>query len=78
MKPKKQNYDKKMMKLKEYFKEMIASTITSFMDQINISKYSLDQKDYLNLQESTTLVLDNRRGTPLDGGHSKKLMARGL
>ena len=33
----KQDFDDKMAKLTEYFKAMIASTITSMTDQINLS-----------------------------------------
>ena len=52
---------------------MITSTITSMMDQTNISKYSPDQKDKLNPMVPTNVVLDNRRDPPLDGGHSTKI-----
>ena len=39
-----QEYDEKMKKLKENLKSIIPSTITSIVDDINISKYSPDQK----------------------------------
>ena len=45
MKSNKQDSDEKMMKLTEDIKEILASTITSMMDQINILKSSPAQKD---------------------------------
>ena len=52
---------------------MMKSTITSMMDQTNILKYSPAQKDSPKPPEPTTLVLENRRAPPLDGGHSTKI-----
>ena len=43
------------------------------MDQTNNSKFSPAQKDTLNPSEPTTLVLDNRRANPLDGGYFTKI-----
>ena len=44
MKSNKQDYDEKIMNLTEYFEELLTSTITSLMDDINISKSSQFQK----------------------------------
>ena len=73
MKSKKQGSDKKMMKLIEDFKVMLASTTKSFMDQIKISKYFPYQQDSKKSQEPTTVVPANRRDPPLDGGHYTKI-----
>ena len=64
--------DEKLTNLTEDI-EMITSTITSMMDQTNISKSSPYQKDKLNPMDPTNVVLDNRRAPPLDGGHSTKI-----
>ena len=48
LKANKQDSDEKMMNLTEYFKVMLTSTITSLMDQINILKSFLAQKDSPN------------------------------
>ena len=45
IKAKNQDSDEKMMKLTEDFKPMLASYITSIIDQINTLKYYLTQKD---------------------------------
>ena len=63
-------YDDKMMKLIEYFKAMLTSTITSMMDEINMSKSSPAQKDSPKAQYPTTVVPSHRMYPPLDGGHS--------
>ena len=57
---------------------MLASTITSMMDNINMSKSSLSQEDSPNPQDPTTVFPDNRRAPPLDSGHYKKLLTFGL
>ena len=61
------------MKLTEYFKTMLTSTITSFIYQINISKSSIDQKDLPKSQYLTPVVPSNRRDPSLEGGHSTKI-----
>ena len=66
------------MNLTEDFKAMLVSTITSLMDQINISRSLPDQKYFSNPPDPTPVVLDNRRDPPLDGGHSEKLVACGF
>ena len=59
-----------MMNLTEDFKEML-SEIT---DQINTLKYSptQTQKDLPKPPEPTTVVPDNSRAPPLDGGKTTK------
>ena len=49
----------------EDIKEAITPTITSMMDQINISNYSPDQKGPPKAQDPTTVVPANRRAPPL-------------
>ena len=44
------------MKFIEDFKTILASTITSMMDQINMSTYSLYHRDAPKAQEHTTVV----------------------
>ena len=44
------------------------------MDQTNNSKFLPAQKYTLNNPDPTTVVLDNRRDTPLDGGHYTKIV----
>ena len=61
------------MKLIEDFKAMIKSTMTSMMDQTNISKSSPDQKYSPKPLDPTTVVSSNMRAPPLDGGHSTKI-----
>ena len=43
------------------------------MNQTNISKSSLSQKDTSAPPDPNTLVLTNRRAPPLEGGHSNKI-----
>ena len=43
------------------------------MDQINISKYSPDQKNSPKSQDTTTVVPNNRRAPPLNGGNYMKI-----
>ena len=66
--------DEKIMKLIEDLKLSFKSTITSMMDQANIPKSSPAQKDSPKPPEISTVVLDNRRVTELDGGHYKKIV----
>ena len=68
MKSNKQGSDEKTTNLAEYFKEMIASSITSITDHINTLKSSPTQKDLPNTPDPTTVFPDNRRNSPLDGG----------
>ena len=44
------------------------------MDQTNNSKSSPTQKDTLTPPDPTTVVPDNKRGTPLEGVHSTKIV----
>ena len=64
-----QDYYEKMKKLTED----LTAIITSIMDQINISKFSPDKKGSLKAQDTTTVVPDNRKDPPLEGGHYTKL-----
>ena len=73
IKSNKQYSDEKMMKLIEDLKKTPASTITSMTYHINTSKSLPSQKDPPNPQDPTTVVTDNRRAPPLDGGHSTKI-----
>ena len=73
MKPKKKYSDEKMMNLTEDFKSMLASTITSFMDQIKISKSFPAHKDSTKPQYPTIVVIVNRMAPPLDSGDSTKI-----
>ena len=66
-----QDYYEKMKKLTED----LTAIITSIMDQINISKSSPDKKGSLKAQDTTTVVPDNRKDPPLEGGHYTKLRA---
>ena len=59
-----------MMKLTDNFKEMLSS----ITDHINISKSSQTQKYLSKPLYPTTVVPDNRRGPPLDGGQSTKIV----
>ena len=67
----KQEYDEKMMKLKEDFIAMLASTIKSIMYQITMSKSSPAHKDSPKPQDLSTRVPDNSRDPPLDIEYSK-------
>ena len=73
MESNKQDYDEKMMKLTEYFKAMLASSITSITDHINTFKYSPTQKYSPTPPYPTTVVPDNKNSPPLDGGQSTKI-----
>ena len=53
--------------------KMLASTITSVMDQINISKSVPSQKDPPKPQEPTTVLMANWRAPPFYNGHSTKI-----
>ena len=46
--------------------------ITSMMDNIKMSEFSLDQKYLPKDQYPTNLIPDNKRVPPLEGGYSKK------
>ena len=73
MKTNKQYFDEKMMNITEDFKEMLASSTTSIMNQINTSKYSPSQKYSTKLPDPTTVVPVKKRSSPLDVGHSTKI-----
>ena len=75
MKSKNKDYNNKMMNLTEEFKEMLASSITSITDQINTLKSLPTQKKSPNSADPTTLILDEKRDSPLDGGQSTKTVA---
>ena len=53
---------------------MIKSSITSMMDQTNISKSSPSQKDSPKTLDPTIVVLDKRRATSLDSRNSKQIV----
>ena len=61
MKPNKQDYEEKIMKLTEDFKEMLASSMTSISDQINYFKSLPTQKDSPNPMYPINVVPANRR-----------------
>ena len=67
----KQDYDEKMKKLTEYLTAMI----TPMMDHIEIYKSSPDQKYSPKDQDPTTIVPDNNRYPPFEGGHSTKIVS---
>ena len=58
------------MNFKIYFKTILIA----IMDQINTLKYLPTQKNSPKPLEPTTVVPDNRRDPPLDGGHSTKVV----
>ena len=53
--------------------EDLIAMIASMMGQIKISKSSLDKKDSPKQQDTTTLVPDNKKALPLEGGNSTKM-----
>ena len=53
---------------------MLASSITSIMNQINTSKSSPDHKYSPKPMYPTTVAPVNRRSPPLGGGHSTKIV----
>ena len=53
--------------------KVLTKTITSMTDQTNNSKFSSYQKYTLNPPDPTTVVPDNRRASPFDGGKSTKI-----
>ena len=61
------------MNLTKDLKEVIASTITSTMVQMNIYKSSPEYKDSPTHQDPTTAFQANMRAPPLEGGHSTKI-----
>ena len=62
-----------MMKLTEYFKSMLASSITLVTYHINTFKSSPTHKDPPKPPYPTTVFPDNRKVPPLDSGQSKKI-----
>ena len=69
---KQMNTDEKLTKVTEDPK-FLTATITSMIDQTKFFKFSPAQKDESNPQYPTTVVPDNTRDPPLDGGHSSKI-----
>ena len=57
----------------KYTKETLKTFATFMMDQTNISKYSLAQKDTSTNPDHTTAVQTNRRAPPLEVGHSTNI-----
>ena len=70
--------DDKTKNTTEYLKAMTTSTITSMMDQINISKFSIYQKDSPKAQGPNTVFPAYRRASPLDVVHYTKIVACGI
>ena len=64
IKANKQDSDEKMMELTEYSKAILVAVT----DQINTFKSLPNHKDSPNPLYPTTVVPDNRRDPPLDGG----------
>ena len=69
-----QDSDEKMKNLTEYLTEIIVS----MMDQIKFSKSSPEKQYEPNDQDSTTVVLNNQRVPPLEGGHYTKNVLCGI
>ena len=53
--------------------EMLKVLTAFMMDQTNNSEFSPDQKDTMTPPEPTTVVSDNRRDPPLEGGNYTKI-----
>ena len=64
-----QYYDEKMKKLTEDLTPMIAS----MMDQMKIPKSSSENKDSPKDQNTTTVVLANKKAPPFKDGYSKRI-----
>ena len=47
--------------------------IASMMDQIKIPKSSSENKDSPKDQDTTTVVLANKKALPLEGGYSRRI-----
>ena len=73
IKANKQDSDEKAMKITEEFKGVIASSILSIMDKINILKHSPTQKASQKTLDPTTVVQYNRRDLTLGSGKSTKI-----
>ena len=71
----KQDTDEKMTELLEDFKKMFAvlSDQINKSNQINTMSSSPTQKDTSTPPDPTTMVPDNRRAPPLEGGNSTKI-----
>ena len=61
-----------MMRKQKISQKKLASTISSIMDQIKISKSSPEKKDSPKAQDPTTMVPANNRAPQLEGGHYTK------
>ena len=64
-----QDSNNNIKNLTEYFTGMI----TSMMDKIKIYESSSEQKDSPKAQDPTSVFPDNKRASPLEGGHSTKV-----
>ena len=64
-----QYFDEKMKNITEDLTAMI----TSMMYHIKISKSSPDRKDSTKAQDPTTVVPDDKRDSPLEGGNFTKI-----
>ena len=64
-----QYYDDKAKKTTEELTPMVASMI----DQIKISKSPPENKDSPKDQNTTTVVLANKKAPPLEGGYSRRI-----
>ena len=58
--------------------EDLTEIIVSTTDQIKIYKSSPENKDSPKDQDTKTVVLDNNKAPPLEGGHSRKMVAYGV
>ena len=74
MKASKQEYDEKMINITEDFKEILASTIISTMDQINIIKSYPSQRDSPKPKDPITAFLAISRDITLVCGHYTKII----
>ena len=74
MKYNKKDYDEKMTQLTVKSETMFAV----ISNQLNTLSSSSTHKDTSNPPEPITVVTANRRAPPLEGGHSRKMVACGL
>ena len=73
MKANKHNLGEKVIKITEEFKGVIASSILSIMDKINILKHSPTQKASPKTLDPTTVVPSNRRDLKFGSVKSMKI-----
>ena len=71
----KQDTNEKMTKMSDDFKTMFSVLLDHIKksNQINTMSSSPTQKDTSTTPDPTTVVPDNRRAPPLEGGHSTKI-----